>query len=162
MKRITFVGLALGLFWAQAIAGGGLDGFLSNVNVQARADLPGFSATVSAQFGVPVPQVQAILTRVDTPRMIGWLSGAARPAHTLASVRSSCGAFGVDRAAGAGQPVHPGEREPLLAWCGGGADRSYIEAGEVSIHRTGGHRRAPSTSGPVSPRGVRRLLARWG
>ncbi len=67
MKRITFVGLALGLFWAQAIAGGGLDGFLSNVNVQARADLPGFSATVSAQFGVPVPQVQAILTRVDTP-----------------------------------------------------------------------------------------------
>ncbi len=67
MKRITFVGLALGLFWAQAIAGGGLDGFLSHVNVQARADLPGFSATVSAQFGVPVPQVQAILTRVDAP-----------------------------------------------------------------------------------------------
>ncbi len=67
MKRITFVALALGLFCAQAIAGGGLDGFLSNVNVQARADLPGFSATVSAQFGVPVPQVQAILTRVDTP-----------------------------------------------------------------------------------------------
>ncbi len=67
MKRITFVALALGLFGAQAIAGGGLDGFLSNVNVQARADLPGFSATVSAQFGVPVPQVQAILTRVDTP-----------------------------------------------------------------------------------------------
>ena len=67
MKRITFVALTLGLFCGQAIAGGGLDGFLSNVNVQARADLPGFSATVSAQFGVPVPQVQAILTRVDTP-----------------------------------------------------------------------------------------------
>ena len=67
MKRITFVVLMLGLFCAQAIAGGGLDGFLSNVNVQARADLPGFSATVSAQFGVPVPQVQAILTRVDAP-----------------------------------------------------------------------------------------------
>ncbi len=67
MKRITFVALALGFLWGQANAGGGLDGFLSNVNVQARADLPGFSATVSAQFGVPVPQVQAILTRVDTP-----------------------------------------------------------------------------------------------
>lgn len=67
MKRITFVALMLGLFCGQAVAGGGLDGFLSNVNVQARADLPGFSATVSAQFGVPVPQVQAILTRVDTP-----------------------------------------------------------------------------------------------
>lgn len=67
MKRITVLALMLGLFWGQAIAGGGLDGFLGNVNVQARADLPGFSATVSAQFGVPVPQVQAILARVDTP-----------------------------------------------------------------------------------------------
>ena len=67
MKRFTFVALTLGLFCGQAIAGGGLDGFLSNLSIQARADLPGFSATVSAQFGVPVPQVQAILTRVDTP-----------------------------------------------------------------------------------------------
>lgn len=67
MKRIIFVALALGLLCGQAIAGGGLDGFLSHVNVQARADLPGFSATVSAQFGVPAPQVQAILARVDTP-----------------------------------------------------------------------------------------------
>ncbi len=67
MKRITFVALVLGFLCGQALAGGGLDGFLRNVNVQARADLPGFSATVSAQFGVPVPQVQAILTRVDTP-----------------------------------------------------------------------------------------------
>jgi hypothetical protein len=55
------------MFCNQAIAGGGLDGFLSHVNVQARADLPGFSATVSAQFGVPVPQVQAILAMVETP-----------------------------------------------------------------------------------------------
>lgn len=67
MKRITFVALTLGLICAQAIAGGGLDGFLGTLNVQARADLPGFSTTVSAQFGVPVPQVQAVLTRVDTP-----------------------------------------------------------------------------------------------
>ena len=67
MKRITLVALALGLFCGQAIAGGGLDGFLKSVNVQAWADLPGFSATVSAQFGVPVPQVQAVLTMVDTP-----------------------------------------------------------------------------------------------
>jgi hypothetical protein len=67
VKRLIFAALTLGLFYGQAIAGGGLDGFLSNVNVQARADLPGFSTTVSAQFGVPVPQVQAVLARVDTP-----------------------------------------------------------------------------------------------
>jgi hypothetical protein len=67
VKRLMLVALTLGLFCGQAIAGGGLDGFLSNLNVQARADLPGFSATVSAQFGVPVPQVQAILTKVHSP-----------------------------------------------------------------------------------------------
>ncbi len=67
MKRIIPAMLMLILCCVPAIAGGGLDGFLNNVNVQARADLGGFSTTVSAQFGVPVPQVQAILARVDTP-----------------------------------------------------------------------------------------------
>lgn len=67
MKRLILVALMLVHFCSQAFAGGGLEGFLSNLNVQARADLPGFSATVSAQFGVPVPQVQALLTKVDSP-----------------------------------------------------------------------------------------------
>jgi hypothetical protein len=67
VKRIILAMLMLILCCVPAIAGSGLDGFLNNVNVQARADLGGFSTTVSAQFGVPVPQVQAILTRVDTP-----------------------------------------------------------------------------------------------
>jgi hypothetical protein len=67
VKRLILVGLTLGLFCGPAIAAAGLDGFLTNLNVQARADLPGFSATVSAQFGVPVPQVQAVLARVESP-----------------------------------------------------------------------------------------------
>ena len=49
------------------VASASLDSFLSGVNVQARADLPGFHATVSAQFGVPVPQVEAVLGMVAAP-----------------------------------------------------------------------------------------------
>jgi hypothetical protein len=50
-----------------AAGAGGLEVFLDNVNVQARADLPGFSVKVGGQFGVPVPQVQAVLQTVATP-----------------------------------------------------------------------------------------------
>jgi hypothetical protein len=53
--------------FSSAPGGRFLDSFLSSVNVQARADLPGFHAQVSAQFGVPVPQVQAVLHRVGSP-----------------------------------------------------------------------------------------------
>ncbi len=49
------------------VASASLDSFLSSVNAQARVDLPGFHATVSAQFGVPVPQVEAVLKMVPTP-----------------------------------------------------------------------------------------------
>ena len=67
MKRIAFVLLALSLLCAPALAAGGLDGFLKSLNIQAHADLPGFSAKVSAQFGVPQAQVQATLKTVREP-----------------------------------------------------------------------------------------------
>lgn len=44
-----------------------LDGFLGHLNVRARADLPGFRAKVSAQFGIPVPQVQGVIDIMPTP-----------------------------------------------------------------------------------------------
>ncbi len=66
MKRVALSALALFLFCGQAFAGG-LDDFLSSLNVQARADLTGFSAKVSAQFGVPLPQVQATIRTVREP-----------------------------------------------------------------------------------------------
>lgn len=67
MKKIVFAALALFLFSSAALAGGGLDGFLQNLNIQARADMNGFSAKVSAQFGVPVVQVRAIIDTVREP-----------------------------------------------------------------------------------------------
>ena len=67
MKKIVLASLALFLLIGTAIAGGGLDGFLSNLNVQARADMNGFSARISAQFGVPVAQVTAVIGTVKEP-----------------------------------------------------------------------------------------------
>ena len=65
MHRIVLAVLLL--VAAPGVASATLDSFLSSVNVQARADLPGFHAKVSAQFGVPVPQVEAVLGMVATP-----------------------------------------------------------------------------------------------
>ncbi len=67
MKRIILAALALFLLCAPALAGGGLDGFLSNLNVQARADMNGFAVKLGAQFGIPMPQVQAVIGTVAQP-----------------------------------------------------------------------------------------------
>lgn len=67
MKKIVLYLLALTFTCTAAMAAGGLDGFLSNLNVQARADLAGFSGRLSAQFGVPGVQVSATLGTVREP-----------------------------------------------------------------------------------------------
>lgn len=67
MKRCIFFSLLLALLSPLAVFAGGLEDFLSKVNVQARVDLPGFSARISNQFGVPLPQVQAIVQTVREP-----------------------------------------------------------------------------------------------
>jgi hypothetical protein len=67
MHRIILAGLLVIFVAVPAVAAASLDSFLNSVNVQAQADLPGFHARVSAQFGVPVPQVQAVLHTVGSP-----------------------------------------------------------------------------------------------
>lgn len=67
MHRIMRTILLLVFVSMPAVASASLDNFLSNVNAQARVDLPGFSLRVSTQFGVPVPQVESVLGRVATP-----------------------------------------------------------------------------------------------
>jgi len=67
MKRFVIALLVVGLFCAPASAGGGLDAFIGDLNVQARVDLPGFSARIGAQFGVPVPEVRAVIGAVAAP-----------------------------------------------------------------------------------------------
>jgi hypothetical protein len=67
MHRIKVLILLLVLVGMPAIAAASLDDFLRRVNAQAQLDLPGFSLQVGAQFGVPVPQVEAVLEMVATP-----------------------------------------------------------------------------------------------
>ncbi len=50
-----------------SVAHADLDSFLRSVNVQAQADMKNFSVKLSAQFGVPVLQVDAIIKRVAAP-----------------------------------------------------------------------------------------------
>lgn len=68
MKKIVVSSvLFLYMIVFAAVAHADLDGFMSSLNVQARADMSGFSARIGAQFGVPVPQVQAIIRTVENP-----------------------------------------------------------------------------------------------
>ncbi len=67
MKRIVIAVAAVILFCGIGVAAGGLDGFLNSLNIQARADLGGFSARISTQFGIPLPQVQATIRTVAEP-----------------------------------------------------------------------------------------------
>ena len=66
MKKIL-IALFCAFFSAHAIAAGGLDGFLSKLNAQAKSDLAGFSAKISAQFGIPEAQVKGVLSSVKRP-----------------------------------------------------------------------------------------------
>jgi hypothetical protein len=83
MKRFMLFALLLSLVSPLTAFAGGLEDFLANVNVQARVDLPGFSAKISNQFGVPQVQVQAILGSVREPAdafmvfQLGQMTGRA-------------------------------------------------------------------------------------
>jgi hypothetical protein len=68
MKKIIF-GVAL-LILASVlapVAHAQLESFLDNLNIKARADMSGFSVKLATQFGVPLPQVQAIIKTVEAP-----------------------------------------------------------------------------------------------
>jgi hypothetical protein len=70
MKNILY--LALAIFSACLItlpvhASSDLDVFVSNLNVQAQADLGAFKVRLSTQFGVPAARVDAVMASVKTP-----------------------------------------------------------------------------------------------
>ncbi len=50
-----------------AQASSDLDVFVSNLNVQAQADLGAFKVRLSTQFGVPTARVDAVMASVKTP-----------------------------------------------------------------------------------------------
>lgn len=66
MRSLLAAALLCALFAAPAHAHG-LDDFLSRVNVEARRNLDGFVAKVSAQFEIPEAQVRVVLGAVSDP-----------------------------------------------------------------------------------------------
>lgn len=96
MKKLSFAYLLLFLCIPITVMAGGLDDFLGRVNVEARADLPGFSAKVSAQFGIPIPRVEAIVRSVREPAdafmvfQLGQMSGQPEE-RVLTTYKSSRG-----------------------------------------------------------------------
>jgi hypothetical protein len=83
MKRLLSLCLCLALLSPLSAFAGGLEDFLTSVNVQARADLPGFSARISTQFGVPIQRVETIYQSVREPAdafmifQLGHMAGVA-------------------------------------------------------------------------------------
>ena len=67
MKKFFFALVALLCLTAPVLAAGGIDNFLANLNVQARADMAGFAARLSTQFGIPGAQVNAVISTVREP-----------------------------------------------------------------------------------------------
>ncbi|HJV50020.1 MAG TPA: hypothetical protein VJ652_01080 [Noviherbaspirillum sp.] len=66
MKKFL-AAVSLSFLCAAALAGDGLDDFLRNLNVQARADMSGYSVRLSSQFGVGDAQVRVVLGSVSQP-----------------------------------------------------------------------------------------------
>lgn len=68
MKRsLVLFSLAAILLGMSSVARADLNGFLQDVNIQARTDMGNFTLRLSKQFGVPEPDVQLIIRSVAKP-----------------------------------------------------------------------------------------------
>jgi len=67
MKIVAASALFILLCAPAVRADSGLESFISSLNVRAEADLGKFKAQLSAQFGVPGPEVEVLLRSVDRP-----------------------------------------------------------------------------------------------
>ncbi|QWV95769.1 hypothetical protein KP004_17235 [Geomonas oryzisoli] len=154
MRQIIIL-LALCILIPTAAFAGGLEVFLSNVNVQARADLPGFSLGLSTQFGVPVTQVQMVVRSVAEPAdafmilQLGQMSH--RPPESVLAVyqpnrKKGWGAIAKELG------IKPGSREfhalknGDLHFAGGGSERGGGRGDGPGNGHRGGHGRGRNNS----------------
>lgn len=139
MKRFALFLLMLSLLSPLAAYADGLDDFLANLNVQARVSLPDFSAKISAQFGVPQVQVQAVLQTVREPAdafmifQLGQMSG--RPPERVMEVYAP--------AKGKGW----GELAKELGIKPGSAEFHALKAGNLSLTGKPSGKSSPSDKG---------------
>lgn len=98
MMKIRFLILSLVMIMAGmvSVAHADLDSFLKSVNIEAQADMGDFSVKLSAQFGTPVPDVNAIIKAVASPAdafmvlQLGQMAGK-EPEVALQTYRRSRG-----------------------------------------------------------------------
>jgi hypothetical protein len=67
MVKTTLFAFLTFVLLGSAPARADLNSFMSGLNVEAKADLNGFSLKISTQFSVPLPQVQTIMKAVAVP-----------------------------------------------------------------------------------------------
>jgi hypothetical protein len=66
-KAILMLSLAASLMGTSLVAHADLNGFLKGVNNRALSDIKNFNDMLSRQFGIPVPDVEAIVRSVPNP-----------------------------------------------------------------------------------------------
>ena len=88
MKKIVIaVSLCILITGFATFAHAELDSFLASLNDQAAADMPGYNAKLSNQFGIPLARVQVIVRTVGSPAdafmvlQLGHMTG--RPFETV-------------------------------------------------------------------------------
>jgi hypothetical protein len=130
MIRIALaLGLLLLLSPVQAAAS--LEAFLGDLNVEARADLPGFSARVSTQFGVPVARVQAVIQAVETPADAFMVFQLGQMAHRQPEA--------VLQTYKAGKGKGWGAMAKELGIKPGSKEFKALKSGDLVLHHTGAH-----------------------
>jgi hypothetical protein len=67
MRRRCIALFLLVFLAVPSVAFADLEAFLNNLNVEARADMHGFSLRLSTQFDVPMTDVRVVLGNVATP-----------------------------------------------------------------------------------------------
>jgi hypothetical protein len=67
MKKILAVAMLAAAVAVPSVARADLESFLRSVDARAKSDIRGFNARLSAQFGIPVPQVEVIVKNVPRP-----------------------------------------------------------------------------------------------
>lgn len=87
MKRI-FVMLSLAAIMASMspVAQADLNGLLRNVNNQALSDIKNFNDRLSRQFGIPVPDVEALVRSVPNPADAFMILQLGQMAHVAPGV----------------------------------------------------------------------------
>lgn len=85
-KAILMLSLAASLMGTSLVAHADLDGFLKSVNHRALSDIKNFNDMLSRQFGIPVPDVEAIVRSVPNPADAFMILQLGEMAHVAPAV----------------------------------------------------------------------------